>query len=249
MQENSSWLANKGISHRGVKRDGLRENSLEAFSSARELGFRHFETDLRCSANGAIYLCHDATLTRLAHDARSISQLTNSELAKIKLKYGNSLARFEELVHEFTENRFIFDIKPESGFQTIDSLARWTKNNKDAEEWLRQQARFLFWRLDQQKYFSKLFSGMVCLPRENQCWRAGLSTLAHMPWLGGIQAGSSYAVPYKLAGKVLLNARTIDAYHRRGAKVIAYLPPIDTQIINQIDAAGADEILIDDIPL
>lgn len=53
------------ISHRGSCYQGM-ENTMAAFLYARSKGFQHFETDLRCTADKQIVLCHDNNLARVS---------------------------------------------------------------------------------------------------------------------------------------------------------------------------------------
>src|SRR5688572_9929655 len=103
MSKHVTW-----ISHRGV-RVAACENTFLAFSEAKKRGFNTFETDLRVSADDHIVFAHDADLTRLAGEAKLIAQLNRSELEKIKLIGGGKLFFFDELVTNFSDEKWLFD--------------------------------------------------------------------------------------------------------------------------------------------
>jgi len=72
------------FAHRGSSWDHP-ENTLEAFEAALADGATGIETDLHLSRDGAIVLAHDADLLRAAGDSRRISDLTKTELSRIRL--------------------------------------------------------------------------------------------------------------------------------------------------------------------
>ena len=66
--------------HRGACTE-LPENTIEAFTLARELGADAIETDAHMTRDGRIVLSHDPTGARTAGVARAIADVTLSELA------------------------------------------------------------------------------------------------------------------------------------------------------------------------
>lgn len=234
------------ISHRGFKESAV-ENTREAFLAARALGFQALETDLRVSRDGEIVLHHDPDLLRLSGQAVRVHDLSRAELERIPLtgpKIGGAEARllfFDEFVEAFAGCSWTFDIKPETGIETVRSLKRWSDAQK-AADLLAAQAKFLFWDARQEALCREFFPRASYYARERECYRAGASMLLGVPALGGIQAGRTYALTARLAGVQLFNPKITAAYQRRGARVVAFLPQDGADALAAA-RAGFDEIL------
>jgi glycerophosphoryl diester phosphodiesterase len=89
----------KRLAHRGLFRsaEGILENTLEAFQNARsaKLGV---ELDVQLSADGVVYVFHDATLQRLAGRADVLQELRSAELDTVRLSSTQKLCRFSEVL-------------------------------------------------------------------------------------------------------------------------------------------------------
>ncbi|MFO1261676.1 MAG: glycerophosphodiester phosphodiesterase family protein [Sphingomonadaceae bacterium] len=85
-----AFLSAQDYAHRGLHGGiaGLTENSLLAFAAALAGGYGA-ECDVRLSADGVVYVFHDATLDRLTGATGPVSQRTATELDQIHLN-GNS---------------------------------------------------------------------------------------------------------------------------------------------------------------
>jgi glycerophosphoryl diester phosphodiesterase len=74
------------FAHRGGA--GLRpENTLEAFRHAMALGYRHLETDVRMTRDGALVLFHDATLDRTTDGHGPLAERSLAELRALDAGY------------------------------------------------------------------------------------------------------------------------------------------------------------------
>ncbi len=242
------------ISHRGYKENAC-ENTRAAFQAAVPLGFSCLETDLRASRDGQIVLVHDPTLARLAGDQRRVSDMTAAELAGIRLKppcqaagaragvdfFDDRLLFFDAFAAEFSQCRWVLDIKPEGGRETILALARWAAAEGMVES-VSQNAKILTWRAGHEALAKKYFPGAAFYARRLECWRAGLTVLLGQPSLGAIQPGKTYALPPSVMGINLFQPHVVQRFHKRRAAVVAFLPPTDEQA-KQAVAAGFDEIL------
>ncbi|MBA2672073.1 glycerophosphodiester phosphodiesterase [Ramlibacter sp.] len=79
---NQPWPYPRWVAHRGAGRLAP-ENTLAAFRLGAQHGYRMFECDAKLSADGVVFLMHDATLERTTsghgvggeHDWRALSQL------------------------------------------------------------------------------------------------------------------------------------------------------------------------------
>lgn len=234
------------ISHRGYHAQAV-ENTMAAFDAAIAAGFTHIETDLRCSADGHIVLHHDPNLENTCASPRLISQSMWKDLRNLKTRDDQFLLDFETFIERYAGFSWTFDIKPETAKPVLLALLKWAKANK-AEPWLKEQARFLCWSRKTERTLRQLFPGSRTLAREEECYRAGLAVYAKLPCLGGIRQGRIYALPRFFGGRDLYTPRVIEAYHERGARVLAYLP----DSIGDAKAAllaGFDEILTNHLPI
>ncbi|APG26866.1 hypothetical protein A7E78_02835 [Syntrophotalea acetylenivorans] len=248
------------ISHRGYAKKTV-ENTRAAFCAAVDHGFSCLETDLRLTRDGRIALVHDPDLRRLAGDRRRVQDLTAAELASIRLRSpdktrpgpnasvssnkqiddANSVMFFDDFATEFSECRWVLDIKPEAGEKTILALARWAKA-KNLVDKIIHNAKMLTWDAGHQALAGKHFPGLQFYPRQLECWRAGLAALSGVPALGGIQSGKTYALPPSVSGLPLFRSSIVRHFHNRGASVVAFLPPCGVTA-GRAAAVGFDEIL------
>ncbi len=258
------------ISHRGYKKNAV-ENTQAAFQAAVDIGFSCLETDLRITRDKRIVLIHDQTLARLSGDRRRVQDMTAAELAKVRLNplyraadkapggdcseniktggrpdnntliAGDRLMFFDEFVAEFSECRWVFDIKPETGAETILALARWAEAEGMVKT-LVQNTKILTWRADHEALAAAYFPGTPFYARRSECWRAGLAVLLGQPGLGAIRPGRTYALPPTFMGLSLFQESIVRHFHERRAAVVAFLPPTD-ELSRRAVAVGFDEIL------
>lgn len=244
------------ISHRGYTKHAV-ENTLGAFRAAVHMGFSALETDLRLTRDGRLVLIHDPDLRLLAGDRRRVQDLTAKELAAIPLRPaakalaegevnglatdGHRVMFFDDFAAEFSQCRWTLDIKPEAGEATLRALSRWAEAEAMTDKILRD-ARMLTWHPDHEALARKLFPGVRFYARQSQCWRAGLAALCGLPGCGGIEAGKTYALTPEVFGLSLFRPEIVRRFHRRGASVIAFLPPAGIAAQRAAEV-GFDEIL------
>ncbi len=85
------------IAHRGANREAL-ENSWSAFELAVQAGAQRIELDVQMSRDGHGVILHDDDLFKMTGRQGKISQLTRSELARIKLTNDEPLPFLDEVV-------------------------------------------------------------------------------------------------------------------------------------------------------
>jgi glycerophosphoryl diester phosphodiesterase len=78
------------IGHRGVRREGMVENTLAAFEAAIAEGADALELDVRLCASGELVVLHDPTLARVTGgaDPRAAADLPLPDLARVDLPGG-----------------------------------------------------------------------------------------------------------------------------------------------------------------
>jgi glycerophosphoryl diester phosphodiesterase len=234
------------ISHRGYHVQAL-ENTREAFDAAIQAGFTHLETDLRTTADGHLVLHHDSELTRTFASPLVVETTSLRELLSLQSPGGHRLLTFDDFIESYAGFSWTFDIKPESAGPTLMGLHQWAQRKK-AESWLNEQARFLCWSAKAERFLGQLFPKAQTLARESECYRAGLAVFSNVAFLGGIRSGRTYSIPRYFAGRDLFTRLFAEAYHKRGARLLAYLPNRDEDARAAVDA-GFDEILTNHLPL
>lgn len=223
------------ISHRGLWQDS-EENTLDAFTSAVVAGFDYLETDLRVSADGEIFLTHDRSLKRMTGRDRNIDHIPSAELRTITTLQGNHVPSLNEFLQHFSNKGHVFDIKPETGSEVIDSLRHYDLNLR--------KTIFLFWDAKHEQKLLQQWPKAICFAREQECRKAGWEALTGLPFIKGIQKNRIYSLPPNFKGMPLFTQRIVKAFHRRGAKILAFLPN-DTKHQKKAITAGFDFILSD----
>jgi glycerophosphoryl diester phosphodiesterase len=102
MRPTPTWRTSAGdpplvIAHRGL-REGVEENTLEAFARAREAGADGIELDVRLAADGEPVVFHDADLGRLAGRSERVRALSSRELAGVALARPGQISRLAEVL-------------------------------------------------------------------------------------------------------------------------------------------------------
>jgi glycerophosphoryl diester phosphodiesterase len=121
-----NWSPPVAIAHRG-SRLLWPENTMEAFSGAVSLGYRHVETDLHLTRDGTLVCLHDHTVDRTTDGTGLVSELDFAELGQLDAGYRHSGAdgpvfrdkgihvpSLEEAVLTFPDVAFIVDLKTEN---------------------------------------------------------------------------------------------------------------------------------------
>ncbi|MCR5326520.1 MAG: glycerophosphodiester phosphodiesterase family protein [Bacteroidales bacterium] len=93
----------RAFSHRGgrLERD---ENTAVAFQDSWDAGYTGFETDIRRTADGVLYLTHDHTLERTTNGTGIFEHKTSAEIEQLRTKQGNKLMKFDDFI-EFLQDK------------------------------------------------------------------------------------------------------------------------------------------------
>lgn len=85
----------RAFSHRGgrLERD---ENTLIAFQESWDAGYTGFETDIRMTKDGVLYLTHDHTLERTTDGTGVVEEKTSAEIEQLRTKKGNKILSFAD---------------------------------------------------------------------------------------------------------------------------------------------------------
>jgi glycerophosphoryl diester phosphodiesterase len=128
------WPPPTAIAHRG-SRLLWPENTMEAFSRAVSLGYRHLETDLHVSADGVVVCIHDPTVDRTTESAGPVVSLTYDDLSALDAGFrhrgpdghvfrgmGLRVPTLEELVVSFPDVCVVVDLKSEGVVGPLSDL-------------------------------------------------------------------------------------------------------------------------------
>ena len=72
------------------------ENTAIAWQQSWDAGYRGFETDIRMTSDGVLYLTHDHTLERTTNGEGIFEQHTSAQIEKLRTKKGNRIMKLEE---------------------------------------------------------------------------------------------------------------------------------------------------------
>lgn len=229
------------ISHRGLDEPHA-ENSFNAFAAAREARFHVLETDLRTTADGHIVLHHDPHMRRTAGIDLRVEGLERDRFLDQPLHDGQGALAFDAFAEHFHDLPWILDIKPESGAATLENLVAWCRR-EGTHEWLMRHARFLVWNRTHMTLLQQLFPGAITMATDRECRRAGFAVLAGAASAADIRAGRTYSLPPRFLGMGLFRRRIIEQYHKRGARVLAFLPEHQRDVERALEL-GMDELLV-----
>ena len=98
------------FAHRGGALDAP-ENSMEAFQSAVDAGYRYLETDVHVTADGVLVAFHDSVLDRVTDRAGAIAELPWREVREAKINGTGTIPRLADLLGAWTDVRFNVDPK------------------------------------------------------------------------------------------------------------------------------------------
>lgn len=136
---NSFWDSQTtpiAIAHRGGDAaGGDKENTLEAFQAAQDLGYEYAETDIILAASGELVLLHGSHNWMQAGFKRDITrptlQLMTLDQIRATLKPGGvSVPTLEEALKAFPKMKFVLDIKTDESVAPLAKLIKKTKSHE-----------------------------------------------------------------------------------------------------------------------
>ncbi len=95
------------------------ENTLDAFQTAVDLGYRYIETDVHASVDGQLYAFHDDHLGRIVGVHAYISDLTSAELDAIRFDDGYRIPRLDEVLSTWPTVLVNIDPKSDSAVEPL----------------------------------------------------------------------------------------------------------------------------------
>ncbi|MGH9041262.1 MAG: glycerophosphodiester phosphodiesterase [Acidimicrobiia bacterium] len=120
------WPHPLPLAHRGGAAEVGGENTLAAFSRARDLGYRYLETDGRVTSDGVLLAFHDEVLDRVTDQTGRLEDRPWSEVRHARLGNGEPIATIEELLDAFPDARFNIDPKMDRAVEPLVEALRRT---------------------------------------------------------------------------------------------------------------------------
>lgn len=238
-----AWPYPRWIAHRGAGKLAP-ENTLAAFRCGAERGYRMFECDAKLSADGVVFLMHDATLERTTNGHGIGGDLTWQALSQLdagswhsRAYTGESLPTLEALARFCLANGHLLniEIKPTPGTEvaTGEAVAR---------------------------LVTRLWAGAAVPPLLSSFQPESLAavhqTAAHLPrgllvdtlWDGWFEKALALDCVAIVANFALWDAATVSQVHGAGMRCLSYTVN-DDWAAQHLLALGTDGIITDQIDL
>jgi len=103
-----------GLAHRGGALHPANlgiENTMAAFATAVDLGYRYLETDVHATRDGRLVAFHDEHLDRVTDRVGAIAELPWTEVAAARIGGTHPIPSLDDLLDAFPETRINIDIK------------------------------------------------------------------------------------------------------------------------------------------
>jgi len=229
------------MAHRGGyvrAADAVRENSMYAFQTAVELGYRYLETDVHATRDGELIAFHDDQLDRVTDATGKINELSMAQIKQARIAGIDPIPTLAELLETFSQTRLNIDIKaPEA----IEPLAE-TLRRHGAQ----QRVCVSSFSPARLRRFQRLTRGEVATGTS----AAGVALAAYLPLVPGRlpSPGVCYQIPvaHELGGRLLpVFTRTLRANAAaRGARVHVWTVN-DPELMHRLIDLGVHGLISD----
>jgi glycerophosphoryl diester phosphodiesterase len=239
----TAWPYPLWIAHRGAGKLAP-ENTLAAFRLGAEHGYRMFECDAKLSADGVVFLMHDATLERTTNGQGIGGELPWHALSQLdagcwhsRTYAGEALPTLEALARFCQANGHLLniEIKPTPGAEstTGEAVARLA-----AQLWLGEVVPPLLTSFKPEA-LSAAKAAAPQLPR-------GL--LVDKLWTGWFEKAQELECVAVVANYALWDAATVARVHNAGMRCLSYTVN-DDWAAQHLLALGTDGIITDRVDL
>lgn len=204
------------------------ENTLAAFRHAFDLGYRHLETDVHATLDGALVAFHDVDLTRTCDRPGLIGELTWRDVSAALVGGVHPIPLLSDLLEEFPDVRFNIDAKSDSSVEPLLAVLR----RHDAVD------RVCIGSFNHRRLVSIRRRLRVC---------TSASPFEVARWLGGAvpDAPDCFQVPVGRGPVPVVTRRTVERARRAGKPVHVWTIDDPREMQRLIDL-GVDGIMTDD---
>jgi len=98
------------------------ENTLEAFASAVDLGYRYLETDVQTTSDGVVMVFHDKVLDRVTDHVGPLLELRHADVSRVKVGGRAVIPSLAEALEAFPDTRFNIDLKSLACVEPVAAL-------------------------------------------------------------------------------------------------------------------------------
>ena len=243
MTTHTPWPYPRWVAHRGAGKLAP-ENTLAAFRLGAAHGYRMFECDAKLSADGVVFLMHDATLERTTNGHGTGGDLPWQALSQLdagswhsRTFAGEPLPTLQALAHFCQANGFHLniEIKPTPGTETVtgEAVARLA-----AELWQGAPVPPLLTSFKPEA-LAAARQAAPDLPR-------GL--LVDTLWEGWLEKAQELGCAAVVANHRLWNATNVAQAHGAGLRCLSYTVN-DQEAAEHLLALGTDGIITDRVDL
>lgn len=240
------WRPPVAIAHRG-SRLLWPENTMEAFSGAVSLGYRHLETDLHLTRDGVLVCFHDHNLDRTTDGSGPVSDLTFDELTRLDAGHchlgvdgygfrgrGVRVPTLEEAVLTFPDVSFVIDLKTDGLVEPLHALI----------ERLGLHDRLVVGSFSDRRleHFRATSAGRVATSTGATLSRSWL--LASRMGRGVVCEASALQLPRQSRGVRVVDRRLVDTAHAHGLQVHVWTVNQPSDMAELLDL-GVDGLITD----
>jgi glycerophosphoryl diester phosphodiesterase len=239
----ASWPYPRWIAHRGAGKLAP-ENTLAAFRLGAEHGYRMFECDAKLSADGVVFLMHDATLERTTSGQGIGGELPWHALSQLdagswhsRTYAGEALPTLEALARFCMANGYFLniEIKPTPGTEAATG-----------EAVARQAAQL--WQGAAVPPLLTSFKPDALAAAQTAAPELPRGLLVDTLWSGWFEKAQELGCVAVVANYALWDAATVSQVHSAGMKCLSYTVN-DDGAAQHLLALGTDGIITDRVDL
>lgn len=214
-----------------------RENTLEAFARAVDLGYRYLETDVQVTRDGRLVAFHDEELDRVSDRRGKLVELSWDEVRAADVG-GSRVPLLDELLDAFPDARFNIDLKAPGA---VEPLARAINAHRAHD-----RVCVGSFGVERIRAFRRLMGRQVAtaVSPVGVAWTAFVPGLPRL--IGPTGVADQMPISQRVAGREvrLLTPRFLAAAHARGAQVHIWTVDDEATMDELIDL-GVDGIFTD----
>jgi glycerophosphoryl diester phosphodiesterase len=230
------------FAHRGGALTGANvglENSMVAFQTAVEMGYRYVETDVHATLDGQVVAFHDATLDRATTGRGPIAAHTAAELSSVLIDGRERIPRLAEILTAWPDLRVNIDAKSAASARPLSLLIR----QQRAQDRV-CVASFSAVRI---RELRRLLGPRVATALS----APGIGALRLVPgialrWLAGSREAQAAQVPLRRGGLEIVTPQFVSKAHDLGTQVHVWTIDAPDDMHRLLDL-GVDGIITDRI--
>ena len=218
------------------------ENTLTAFRSAVDLGYRYLETDLHATSDGELLTFHDARLDRVTDRVGAIAELPYAEVATALVGGREPIPRLIDLLERFPDVCFNVDLKsPHAIEPLVDLIVGMGVQDRICVASFTERVV---------RAFRVRARARSPVPVATACGTAAAVAVAFAPLGRRLpdllrDTGVAFQVPHRFRGKVgVVDARFVERAHASGRQVHVWTIDDREEIELMLDL-GVDGIFTD----